>query len=284
MSIIRGTNASEVLTGGSQSDLINGFGGDDLLLGNFGNDVLHGDDGKDSLFGNEGNDSLDGGLDNSGDSDRLDGGSGIDTATYSQVQHGISVNLIQGQMLGAGNVDTLVSIENVTATNFNDSVVGDFGNNLIQGADGNDFIDGVSGNDFLSGNSGNDVIKGGAGTDLIVGGNGADKLTGGTEADTFRYFNTADSGVGSFSRDVIADFVHGQDKIDLAFVDAKAGIAGNQTFSFIGSDAFSAEGQVRVVTEGDHMLVQMNTIGTSGADSVIELTGNLNATANDFVL
>jgi Ca2+-binding RTX toxin-like protein len=271
-------------TGRSASNLINGFGGDDLLLGNFGNDALNGDDGKDSLFGNEGNDSLDGGLDNLGDSDRLAGGTGIDTATYAQVQHGISVNLIQGQMLGAGNVDTLVSIENVTATNFNDSVVGDFGNNGIQGADGNDFIDGLSGNDFLSDGSGNDVIKGGAGIDQLIGSSGADKLTGGTEADTFRYFNTADSGVGSVSRDVIADFVHGQDKIDLESVDARVGTVGNQTFSFVGSAAFSAEGQVRVVTDGDHMLVQMNTSGTSGADSVIELTGNINVTATDFTL
>lgn len=284
MAIIRGTTASESLIGGSESDTINGFDGDDVLLGNFGNDVLHGDNGNDSLFGNEGNDSLDGGLDNLGDSDRLAGGTGIDTATYAQVQHGISVNLIQGQMLGAGNVDTLISIENVTATNFNDSVVGDFGNNLIQGADGIDFIDGLSGNDFLSGNSGNDVIKGAAGIDLLVGGSGADKLTGGTEADTFRYFGTADSGVGSVSRDVIADFVHGQDKIDLGFVDAKVGITGNQSFAFIGADAFTAEGQVRVVTEGDHLLVQMNTSGTTGADSVIELTGNIDVTAIDFTL
>ena len=50
------------------------------------------------------------------------------------------------------------------------------------------------------------------------------------------------------------------------------------------SDAFSAEGQVRVITDGDHMLVQMNTSGNSGADSVIELTGNIDVTAIDFTL
>jgi hypothetical protein len=89
---------------------------------------------------------------------------------------------------------------------------------------------------------------------------------------------------GSFRRDVIADFVHGQDKIDLESVDAKVGTTDNQAFTFIGSAAFTAEGQVRVVTEDDHMLVQMNTFDNSGAESMIQLTGNIDVTATDFVL
>jgi Ca2+-binding RTX toxin-like protein len=168
-----------------------------------------------------------------------------------------------------------------------DFLLGNSGNDALHGGDGNDSLSGSEGDDFLFGDSGIDRLVGGAGIDLLVGGIGFDKLTGDTEADTFRYLSTADSGVGSlgsFRRDVITDFVHGQDKIDLEAIDAKAGIVDNQNFVFIGSAPFSAEGQVRVVTDGDHMLVQMNTSGTSGAESVIELTGNINVTATDFVL
>ena len=162
MAIIRGTNFSESLFGSVDGDIMNGFGGNDTMHGNAGNDNMHGDAGNDRLFGDAGNDLLDGGLDQGADSDTLDGGDGIDTVTYSQLDHAITVNLVQGLALGAGNVDTLVSIENVTGTNSSDSLVGSLasatsdGANGIQGADGNDFIDGLSGNDTLSGGSGND--------------------------------------------------------------------------------------------------------------------------------
>jgi Ca2+-binding RTX toxin-like protein len=136
MSILRGTDNSETINGTGDGDIINGFGGNDQIFGQGGNDSLHGDAGNDKLFGGEGNDVLDGGLDGTPvndafapDSDTLDGGAGIDTASYSQVQHGISANLLQGIVLGQGNVDTLISIENVTGTNFNDSLIGDGGNN-----------------------------------------------------------------------------------------------------------------------------------------------------------
>jgi serralysin len=67
-------------------------------------------------------------------------------------------------------------------------------------------------------------------------------------------------------------------------IDARAGVSGNQDFSFIGSQAFSAEGQIRVVTEGDHTLVQINTTGNGGTDSEIQLAGHITLSANDFVL
>jgi Ca2+-binding RTX toxin-like protein len=275
MAILRGTNASEVIIGDGQSDIINGFGGDDVLIGNFGNDVLHGDTGNDALFGNEGNDVLDGGLDLFPDTDRLDGGTGIDTATYSQVQHAVTVNLVQGLAFGAGSVDTLVSIENVTGTNFNDSIVGNLGANVLQGAGGNDFLDGLAGNDFISAGSGNDFIKGGAGVDKIFGGSGADR---------FMYNSTADSGVGAGNRDVITGFEHGVDKIDLQAVDAKVGVVGNQAFTFIGSSSFTAEGQVRAFFDGTNTIVRLNTSGATGAESEIQLSGNVTLTASDFVL
>jgi Ca2+-binding RTX toxin-like protein len=292
MPIIRGTDGNDnPLNGTDQGDAINGFGGNDHLFGLGGNDNMHGDAGNDILEGGDGNDVLDGGLDGNPfddsfvqDTDTLDGGAGIDTVSYSNVQHAISISLLQGIVLGQGNVDTLISIENATGTNFNDSLIGDAGANLLQGAGGNDFLDGGAGNDNLRGDSGNDTLKGNVGNDLLVGGGGADKLDGGSGADTFQYFQTADSGVGSFNRDVIADFVHQSDKMDLHAIDAKAGASGNQDFTFIGSSAFSAEGQVRAVSEGDHVLVQMNTTGNDGIDAEIQLTGHPVITGLDFIL
>src|SRR4051794_20039058 len=267
MAIFNGTSAAET------------FNGTELT------DVFHAGGGNDTLHGNGGNDLLDGGLDVGADSDTIDGGAGVDTVSYAQVEHGLSVNLLQGISLGAGNVDTLTSIENVTGTNSNDGLVGDLGANLIQGADGNDFIDGSGGNDNLSGNSGNDILKGNVGSDILVGGTGTDTLTGdiagGKEADTFRYFSAADSGVGLGHRDVIADFQHGVDKLDLHFVDAKAGTSGDQAFAFVGGANFSAEGQARAFFEGDHTVVQLNTSGVNGAESEIQLAGHVTVSAGD---
>jgi Ca2+-binding RTX toxin-like protein len=292
MTIVRGTDGNDnPLNGTDLGDVMNGFGGNDHMFGKSGNDNMNGDAGNDIMEGGDGNDLLDGGLDGSPlddkfvqDTDTLDGGAGIDTASYSQVQHGVTINLLQGIAIGQGNVDTLISIENVTSTNFNDSIVGNEGANGLQGAAGVDFLDGGAGNDSVRGDSGNDTLRGNIGNDLIVGGSGADKLDGGSGADVFRYFSAKDSGVGSSARDVIADFVHNSDKMDLNSIDARAGTAGNQDFSFIGGNEFSAEGQVRVVAEGDHLLVQMNTTGTGGVDSEIQLAGHPVISGIDFIL
>jgi Ca2+-binding RTX toxin-like protein len=112
MTIIRGTDNSEPLTGSVDGDLMNGFSGDDVMKGLTGNDNMNGDAGNDRLFGGDGNDLLDGGLDGTAiddkfapDTDLLDDGAGIDTASYSQVQHLVTVNLLQGIAIGKGNVD-----------------------------------------------------------------------------------------------------------------------------------------------------------------------------------
>jgi Ca2+-binding RTX toxin-like protein len=292
MSIVRGTDGNDVKDGTEAPDIMNGFGGDDELHGKGGNDNINGDAGNDQLFGDDGNDLLDGGLDEGADKDTLDGGIGIDTASYSQVQHKMTIDLVKGTAVGLdlNNTDTLVSIENLTGTNFADELVGDGAANLIQGADGADEINGAGGADRLSGNGGNDTLNGGANADTLIGSLGVDKLTGGSGADLFQYFGFAsltspgDSGVGLGKRDVVTDFQHGVDKLDLQIIDAKAGTAGSQGFSFIGKDTFTAEGQVRFFFEGDHTVVALNTSGTSGAEAQIELTDLVNVSGGDFLL
>ncbi|MGR3467896.1 MAG: calcium-binding protein [Shimia sp.] len=69
-------------------------------------------------------------------------------------------------------------------------------------------LSGTSKGDLLVGGAGNDTIAGGAGDDVIHAGTGADRLDGGAGADLFVF--QADG-----QRDVISNYEHGVDRIDL---------------------------------------------------------------------
>lgn len=187
MAIINGTNGSDLLQGTLVSDTINGFGGGDFISGNSGNDTLNGGTGNDFLIGGIGN-------------DRLDGGAGIDIASYiasgagNAAVAGVTVNL---NLLGAQNtvgagIDTLVSIENLMGTNFNDTLIGNGANNLLSGQGGNDSLSGFFGNDQLNGDAGNDQLNGGGGNDTLSGGTGADSMNGGAGNDIYQVDNSGD--------------------------------------------------------------------------------------------
>ena len=57
----------------------------------------------------------------------------------------------------------------------------------------------------------------------------------------------ADSGVGSTTRDVITDFDHLADKIDLMGIDADTTVAGNQAFRWVGTAALTGAGRGRLL-------------------------------------
>ena len=141
-------------------------------------------------------------------------------------------------------------------------------------------IHGGAGGDGLRGGLGDDNLSGGGQDDLIVGGAGRDHLTGGAGADRFDFNRAGDSGLGAL-RDVVTDFTAGQDVIDLSGIDASTGQAGNQQFVFVGTAAFAAEGQLRLVQSGSSVLVQLNLTGTGGAEAQIVLH---NALVSDFSL
>jgi hypothetical protein len=98
--------------------------------------------------------------------------------------------------------------------------------------------------------AGNDHLAGGIGSDTLTGGLGADILNGGAGSDRFDFNAIAESGKTATTRDSIADFTHLADDLDLSTIDARAGVAGNQAFTFIGDDAFTASGQIRGVGVG----------------------------------
>ncbi len=120
----------------------------------------------------------------SGGADSYDGLGGIDQVSYSISPGAVTVSLAAGTGSGGhAEGDTLISIEAVRGSGFNDGLFGDAGANLFAGNAGDDFIAGEAGDDVLDGGEGADQIFGGAGADIIGGGAGGDTLAGGEGTD-----------------------------------------------------------------------------------------------------
>jgi Ca2+-binding RTX toxin-like protein len=130
-----------------------------------------------------------------------------------------------------------------------------------------------------------DTLTTGGGADHLYGLSGADRLTGGGGADLYRYVATSDSTAAA--SDEIFGFVSGEDRIDLQRIDALAETLGNEGFTFIGSNAFTAAGQLRVENvSGNLWKVEADVNGDGVADLVIQV--NVEAgqplTQADFIL
>ena len=148
---VRGTDYADSLTG-------NGVANSLVGLGN--NDTLCGMDGDDTLQGGAGNDSL-------------DGGAGVDRLDYSyrnapSFTSGITVHLDTGTATASDETDTIVlgTAENVTGSDFDDSLFGDAKANVLNGGSGNDLMNGGAGNDTLAGGAGTDTLSGDADMDV----------------------------------------------------------------------------------------------------------------------
>ena len=166
--------------------------------------------------------------------DVIDGGAGLDTASYASATSAVTVSLLTQnatQNTGGAGVDYLISIENLTGSAYADSLTGSaganvlsggfgadsiyggFGNDVLYGNQDNDLIYGNQDNDTLYGGQGDDTLYGGQGDDVLVGGLGADVMQGNLGADRFLYTQVGDSTPAAFDR--ITEFTSGQDKIDL---------------------------------------------------------------------
>lgn len=219
----------------TSDDYLDGGNGNDMLYGQEGDDDLWGGNGKDMLYGGDGDDTLHGGT----GKDVLDGGDGFDTVSYEDATSRVTVNLETGVSSGKSEgKDTLISIENIIGSSFDDTLTGNDADNVLVGGGGNDTLSGGAGNDVLIGggssddsdeaeedeneeddddsssggavSTDNDILNGGDGDDILIGGAGIDTLTGGAGIDTF-VFDSLDA------MDIVTDFVSGTDK--LAFDD-----------------------------------------------------------------
>ena len=170
-----------------------------------------------------------------------------------------------------------------------DSLFGDMGKDLLVDSTGNDLLSGGwgedrlfagTGDDTLFGGDDNDILHGGTGNDRLFGGTGKDLMTGGWGADSFMFRTAWEAGSGA-QADVITDFTHGVDTINLAAIDANAHVITNQAFGFIGTAAFThVEGQLRYASG----IVEGDTNGDAVADFSIWIANLAALTQSDFIL
>ena len=152
---------------------------DDILIGNETDNRIEANDDNDLLVGNAGNDILDGGND-------------IDTASYRRDLSKVEVNLEQNFAKdGFAGTDTLISIENVVGSEFDDQIIGSEVDNIVHSGDGDDFVESRNGEDIIFGEAGKDTLYAEDGDDFLVGGEDGDILNGGNDVDTASYFTSS---------------------------------------------------------------------------------------------
>lgn len=229
-----GDGLANVLTGTAYADDLSGMGGDDTIDGLAGDDILNGGDGDDVLDGGLGADALDGGAD-------------TDTASYGASSEAVEVKLWAGTgLFGDAAGDTLINIENLVGSAFDDQLAGNALSNHIWFGDGDDTGDGGNGDDVLEGEDGEDALFGGGGADTLYGGSNDDYLNGGSGDDIL------EGGTGS---------------------DLMNGTSGNDTVSYAGAASsialtlWNGQGQVGDAA-GDVLNSIENIIGSDFGDTI----------------
>ncbi len=152
--------------------VMNGSAIADTMNGTTANDTINGLDGNDKIYGLAGDDTMNGGA----GSDYVDGGLGVDTLTYADAAAAVTATLAstRAQKTGGSGSDTILNVENLVGSAFNDSLTGSAVANRLEGGDGNDTLNGAAGADTLIGGNGNDTLNGGTEADTMQGGNGND--------------------------------------------------------------------------------------------------------------
>lgn len=168
---LTGDGGANAIQGGAGGDLIEGGGGADLLDGGIGVDTVSyagaasgvsvsldltaaqdtlgaGQDtviGFENLTGSDHDDTLSG---NAG-GNVIDGGAGTDTVSYASAAGAVNVSLdiTTVQSTGAGGKDTLLNLENLSGSSFDDKLNGDGGANVLNGGAGRDILAGGGGAD-----------------------------------------------------------------------------------------------------------------------------------------
>lgn len=164
----------DVANGGAGSDLLHGRSGGDLLRGGPGNDILFGDLLDDELFGDDGHDILIGGhgidvmhggegddwLRGDTNRDEFTGGRGTDTVSFMTAlppgqslgampaAAGVVVDnrdLTRGRASGDGYQETLVGVERIVGSAFDDHILSGAGTAAIAGSYGTDAIEAAAG-------------------------------------------------------------------------------------------------------------------------------------------
>jgi Ca2+-binding RTX toxin-like protein len=323
-----GLAGDDILTGASGDDTLNGGAGADRLFGGTGSDTadysgsaaavtvslktgntsggdaqgdtlasienvtgsaradgLYGDSGANRLNGGAGDDALWGGA----GADSLDGGAGTDSAGYQLSAKAVTVDLLAGTGSGGdAEGDTLVNIEAVYGSIFDDQLTGNNVGNTLRGDFGNDTLVGNGGADTLVGDAGNDSLDGGDGNDRLVGLDGVDTIHGGNDNDSVDGGDGndvvfGDAGVDSLGGNTGDDQLDGGDGNDFldggAGADVLTGGAGTDMASYTGSAAaVTVNLATGVASGGDAQGDTLSSIEQlSGSGFADKLTGDAGA-------
>lgn len=213
------------------------------------------------------------------------GGSGSDTISYVLSDKGIIANLGSGiahRMLDGQVQSThhLSSIENLTGSNFADTIYGSDGANLLRGGGSGDILYGFDGDDHLWGDIGNDTVDGGDGDDTVDGGTGNDALSGGDGADTVIGGDGADSLEGGAQNDVLNGGAHNDTMLGDSGDDRLEGGSGNDTMDGgSGTDTVVYTGAGAVTVS----LFTGTASGAWGSDTLIGIERVETGNGNDIV-
>ena len=265
-------NGDDRMLGSALGDKLYGFNGADLISGAAGNDIISGDIGSDRMRGGDGDDIFLIGRLQHGPTELIDGGSGFDRVRFTSTTSGETLRLRSD----------VTTVEAVTISTPNGSTAGTTALNLDASRLKIDRIQliGNNGDNTIVGGTETDRITGHDGNDVLFGGGGADFIAGGAGADVFVFKFKSDSPTAG-SADRIRDFDRsGNDTIDLSALYSG-------TLSYIGDDAFTGSGQVRVKDiTGVDLLIEVNTGGSLAPDLVIRLenTSIVRIGADDFAL
>ncbi len=241
--------AVEGLAGSAFSDLLYGDNAVNALIGNGGDDYLYGNGGADSLLGGEGSDNLFGG----DGVDDINGGNDYDFARYDFSASGLLIDAsLMSSSTGEAAFDTLISIEGILATGFDDT------------------IRGTSSHESLYGLGGADQIRGLGGADYLVGGAGADQFI----------FDIPEDGF-----DTINDFTAGLDKIGIAASGFGGGlIAGGSVAGAFTLGAAPVGTGAQFYYTGIDLHWDADGTGAGANFLIARLTGSPLLTAGDFIL
>ena len=201
--------------------------------------------------------------------------SGADVVDLRSYSSGIAISLNGTTFSDTLNGSlTLLDIEEIHATSFNDSLYGTSADERFFGYDSYDYIDGNGGNDYISGGTGYNELYGGLGQDIFVYSNNdadsaLDDLNGGSGTDTIKLTGTLSFSLNDYSRDSGSNILTIADigtipSHDIEFVEYSDGIR----FSL---DDLGYE-QPTHITDTDHSTEQ-----TDGDDSLTGASGDNDA-------
>ena len=221
MGDIEGGDGDDTLTG----TRVDAGPGADTVTGTDRFDILNGGPGPDTVNGLGGNDTINDGEAAPG-ADRLDGGNGLDTLTFTGRQASVRVDLAADPQTGgsAGEENVLASFEAAAGGDGADDLLGPTraspdrlfllggaGNDrlfarspsptTLRGGAGDDELIGGPAAETFEGEDGDDRVSGAAGDDRILGGDGGDQLDGEDGADQIFAGEGADTATGGDGRD-----------------------------------------------------------------------------------